>query len=168
MGRVSVKKDKSVYQIAREEKGWSRLTVARELEEFEGGKYSYIDEHRLNKIENELVRIQPDDIVALSKVYKKPELRNHYCCHDCEIGRIDVPNVTYNGGIHEILVNMAISLKTVNHKKIRLMEILEDGQVSGEEVDDFEAISKELDHIAMTIEALQLWCEKMKLEANGK
>ena len=56
----------------------------------------------------------------------------------------------------------------MNNKKIRLMEILEDGQVSSEEAEDFETISKELEHIAMTIEALQLWCEKMKIKTKNK
>ena len=31
---------------------------------------------------------------------------------------------------------------------------------------DYEKISEELEHISMTIEALQLWCEKMKLGEN--
>ena len=33
----------------------------------------------------------------------KPELRNYYCCHECEIGKIDAPEVAF-GSVHEILV----------------------------------------------------------------
>ena len=47
-------------------------------------------------------------------------------------------------------------------------EILADGVVTDEERPDFEQIQKELEHISMTIEAIQLWCEKMKLMVNDK
>ena len=47
------------------------------------------------------------------------------------------------------------------------MEILEDGKVDDNEIKDYEKISEELEHISMTIEALQLWCEKMKLGENN-
>ena len=112
------------------------------------------------------ITVQPEDVVAMAKRYNKPELRNYYCCNECPIGKIDAPEVTYTGGVHEILVNMAVSLKNVNHEKIRLMEILEDGKVDNDEIEDYEKICEELEHISMTIEALQLWCEKMKLNKN--
>ena len=168
MGRVSVKEDKNVYQIAREEmrddngKPWSREKAADEIAEIENGKYNYLDKHRLLKIEEESVKIQPDDIVALSKVYNKPELRNYYCCHQCEIGKLDAPEVIYKDNVHEILVNMSVSLESVNAKKIRLMEILADGKVDASEIADLNKILEELEKISMTVEAIQLWCEKMK------
>lgn len=81
----------------------------------------------------------------MAKRYNQPELRNYYCCNECAIGRIDAPEVTFNGGIHEILVNMAVSLRNVNHEKIRLMEILEDGKVDSDEQADYEKISEELE-----------------------
>ena len=68
--------------------------------------------------------------------------------------------------MHEILVNMAVTLKNVNHNKIRLMEILEDEKISVDESEDFEKIKEELKHISMTVKALQLWCEKMKLTSD--
>ena len=39
-------------------------------------------------------------------------------------------------------------------------------EVDDNEIEDYEKISEELEHISMTIEALQLWCEKMKLGEN--
>lgn len=167
MGKASTKENKSVYQLAREELHLTRADAVACIPgkaEFPG--MSGVTESRLVKIENGDVTIQPEDVVAMAKRYNKPELRNHYCCNECAIGKIDAPEVTYTGGIHEILVNMAVSLKNVNHEKIRLMEILEDGKVDESELADYEKISEELEHISMTIEALQLWCEKMKLGEN--
>ena len=80
MGRKSIKENKNVYQEARDKLGWSRKKAADEILKIENGKYGYVDEYKLVKIEEESIKIQPEDIVALSKVYNKPELRNYYCC----------------------------------------------------------------------------------------
>lgn len=160
MGRKSTKENKNIYQEARDELGWSREKAADEILKIENGRYGYVDKYKLVKIEEESIKIQPDDIVALSKAYKKPELRNHYCCHDCEIGKIDAPEVIYKDNVHEILVNMACSLESVNSNKMRLMEILADGKVDETEMPDLNKILDELEKISMTIEAIQLWCEK--------
>lgn len=162
MGRKSIKENKNVYHEARDELNWSREKAADEIAKIENGKYNYLDKYRLVKIEEETVKIQPEDIVALSKAYKKPELRNHYCCHHCDIGKIDAPEVVYDN-VHEILVNMSVSLESVNSKKLRLMEILADGKVDDTEITDLNRILEELERISMTVEAIQLWCEKVKL-----
>lgn len=162
MGRKSTKENKNIYQEAREKLGWSREKAADEIMKIDNGKYMYLDKYRLVKIEEESVKIQPEDIVALSKAYTMPELRNYYCCHHCDIGEIDAPEVVYKDNVHEILVNMAVSLESVNAKKTRLMEILADGVVDNDEVNDLNLILEELEKISMTVEAIQLWCEKMK------
>lgn len=166
MGKASVKKNKNIYQITREELGLSRAEATERIpgnSNFPG--MAGVPEYKLVKIENGTVAVQPADVVAMAQRYNKPELRNYYCCNECEIGKIDAPEVTFDGGIHEILVNMAVALKKVNHNKIRLMEILEDGKLSEDEKEDFDMIYKELEQISMTVEALQLWCEKMKIKA---
>ena len=163
MGRKSIKEYKNIYQKTREELQLSREKAANDIAKIENGKYNYLDKYRLVKIEDETVKIQPEDIVALSKAYNKPELRNFYCCHQCDIGKIDAPEVVYKDNVHEILVNMAVSLESINAKKISLMEILADGKVDSTEIEDLNKILEELEKISMTVEAIQLWCEKMKL-----
>ena len=163
MGRKSTKENKSVYQEARESLGWSREKAADEILKIDQGKYNYLDKYKLVKIEEESIRIHPEDIVALSKAYNMPELRNYYCCHQCDIGKIDAPEVTDANNVHKTLVEMAVSLESVNAKKLRLMEILADGKVDDTEILDLNKIMDELEKISMTIEAIQLWCEKMKL-----
>ena len=169
MGKVSVKEDKNIYQKIRDELGWSRKKAAEVIAEIENGQFYYLNEDKLVKIENETNKIQPEDVLALSLAYNRPELRNYYCCHQCPIGEKDAPEVIYKDSVHEILVNMAVSLESVNSKKTRLMEILADGKVDDTEVSDLNKILDELERISMTVEAIQLWCEKMKLlEATNK
>ena len=57
----------------------------------------------------------------------------------------------------------SVSLESVNAKKLRLMEILADGKVDDAEINDLNKILEELEKISMTVEAIQLWCEKVKL-----
>jgi len=42
------------------------------------------------------------------------------------------------------------------------MEILADGRVDDTEIPDLDKILEELEKISMTVEAIQLWCEKAK------
>ena len=168
MGRKSIKENKNVYQEAREGLGWSREKAADEIMQIDKGRYGYVDKNKLVKIEDETIKIRPEDVVALSKAYNQPELRNYYCCHYCDIGKIDAPEVVYKDNVHAILVNMAVSLETVNVKKMRLMEILSDGVVDGSEVKDLNLILEELEKISATVEAIQMWCEKMKSNSNQK
>jgi hypothetical protein len=156
MGKYSTKENKSIYQATREKLGLSRALAAEKMSEYG------MTEHQLVRLENGSVKTQPEDVVAMAKVYNEPELRNHYCCNECAIGKIDAPEIVYKNNIYEILVNMAITLESVNKNKIRLMSILADGRVEKSEESDFERITEELEKIAMTVEALHIWCEKMK------
>ncbi len=164
MGKASVKKNKTVYQTVREELGLSRA----EATEYKPRDPNFpgmagIPEYKLVKIENGTVAVQPADVVAMAERYNRPELRNYYCCHECPIGMIDTPEVSGDAGLHEILVNMAVTLQRLDKNKMRLIEILEDGKISADEREDFIKISEELEKASATIEALQLCCEKMKL-----
>lgn len=167
MGRVSTKENKNIYHEAREMmlcdgKPWSREKAAEEIAKIEDGRFNYLNEDKLVKIENETVKIQPEDVLGLSLAYNMPELRNHYCCHQCPIGEKDAPRIKYKNNIHEMLVNMTVTLESVNARKMRLMEILADGQVDDSETTDLNAILAELENISSTVESIQFWCEKMK------
>lgn len=156
---------KNIYRQIRENLGLSRAEAVLSIPDDPAHPgMDGIAEYRLVRIEDGSVTVQPEDVVAMAKRYNEPELRNYYCCHECPIGQIDAPEVQKTGSVHEVLTTMAVSLRNVNHSKVRLMEILNDGQVTGDEIEDFEHISSELEKISMTIEALQLWCEKMKIK----
>ena len=46
------------------------------------------------------------------------------------------------------------------------MEILADGKVDDTEILDLNKILEELEKISMAVEAIQIWCEKMKVIRN--
>ncbi len=59
------------------------------------------------------------------------------------------------------LEQMLASLNAMNKQKERLIEITADGQISGDEIEDFIFIQEELERISITVETLQLWSEQM-------
>ena len=157
--------EKNIYRQTRENLGLSRAEAVLYIPDDPAHPgMDGIAEYRLVRIEDGSVTVQPEDVVAMAKRYNEPELRNHYCCHECPIGRIDAPEVMKTASVHEVLTTMAVSLRNANHHKIRLMEILGDGKLSSDEVEDFRHIAADLETISQSIEALQLWCEKMNIQ----
>ncbi|MBE5859317.1 MAG: helix-turn-helix domain-containing protein [Butyrivibrio sp.] len=157
MGKKSIKENKNIYFESREEAGLTRAQASELLE--------FISDSRLEKIETEKTSIQPEDVVALSKAYKKPELCNYYCTHECAIGKESVPEVKMST-LSEIVLGMLASLNSLEVQKNRLVEITADGKISDDELPDFIKIKKQLDQIDVTVESLKLWMANMV--ADGK
>lgn len=151
MGRASVKKDKNIYQVTREELGLSREKASELL--------GTMSKDRIEKIEGDFLP-HPDEVLLMSKVYKKPCLCNHFCSNECEIGRQYVPKVEIKE-LSAIVIEMLASLNSANKQKERLIEIAADGKIDNDEIDDFIHIQEELERISVTVETLQLWAEKM-------
>ena len=156
MGRASTKENKNRYQLVREELGLSREKASELLE--------IISPERLEKIENQRSAPHPDEVLLMAQKYRKPSLCNHYCANQCPIGQKYVPEVQIKE-LSTIVLEMLASLNSVQKQRDRLIEIAADGRITGDEIDDFIYIRKELERISVTVETLQLWTEKML--ANG-
>ena len=102
----------------------------------------------------------PDEIPAMSIVYKNPKLCNFYCANLCPIGQEYVPEVKIKD-LSQIVLEMLASLNAMRKKQERLIEITADGKISGDEVEDFIRIQEDLEKISITVETLQLWSERM-------
>lgn len=152
MARVSTKENKTIYQLTREslKLTWedaSELLVTMSPE-------------RIEKIENERSMPHPDEVLLMSDQYKQPGLCNYYCASQCPIGRQYVPEIKIKE-LSQIVLEMLVSLNSMNKQKERLIEITADGQITEDELADFIHIQEELERISITVETLQLWCEKM-------
>ena len=78
MGKQSKRKNKTIYQLCREECGLTR-DGASEL--MDG-----VSAARIEKFEYELQEPTPYDILQMADCYKRPDLCNYYCSHKCAIG----------------------------------------------------------------------------------
>lgn len=155
MGRKSTRENKSAYQLAREKQG---LTVEKAGELMDG-----ITPERLSKLENGTTRIQPEDVVLMAEAYKAPGLCNHFCTHECAIGRQTIEEIEVKS-FAQIAIETINNLNRVSRQKDRLLEIVEDGQVRADEYDDFMVIKSSLDRIAASVNALQLWVDSQIAE----
>lgn len=151
MGRKSTKENKNHYHICRENANLTREAAA-ELMEF-------VSDDRIEKIESERSFPHPEEILAMSKAYKAPDLCNYYCSHSCPIGQESVPEIKLKD-LSQITLEMLASLNFMEKQKNRLIEITVDGAITKDEMEDFENIQAQLLQISMAIDSLQLWVQK--------
>ena len=143
MGRASTRQNKTPYQLAREELGLSRERAAKLLET--------IPAERIERIESERSLPRPDEVLRMAQRYKKPSLCNAYCARACPIGQEYVPEIKPK----------ELPAIVLDRERGCLIDISADGSIDPDELADFLRIQRELEQISRTVEALQLWAEKM-------
>ncbi len=151
MGKRSTRENKNIYFESREEAGLTRAQASELL--------GTISESRLEKMETGKTLIYPEDVVEMSRAYKKPGLCNYYCTHECRIGKDSVPEVKAST-LSEIVLGMLSSLNALERQRDRLIDITADGEITDDELVDFAQIQKQLENIDMTVESLKLWVAK--------
>lgn len=155
MGRRSTRENKTVYQIQRENAGYTLEEAA----DLTGG----LSAERIARIERGTTRVQPEDAMLMAECYKAPLLCNYYCSHECAIGRASVPEVE-SKSIEAITVETLSCVNKLKREQERLLEIVEDGEVRPNEIEDFLKIKDTLDRIAASVRSLQLWVDNRVAE----
>ena len=152
MPKVSTKANKNKYHQVRERLELSREAASELLE--------WISPERIERIENEKSSPNPDEVLQMAEKYKAPSLCNYYCANQCPIGQLYVPEIKIKD-LSQIVLEMLASLNNMNKKKERLIEITADGEISGDEIEDFIYIQEELERVSLTVDTLRLWSERM-------
>lgn len=155
MGKKSVKENKNIYHVSREETGMSREKASEAM--------GFVSPERIEKIESEKSLPHPDEVLAMSKCYKKAQLCNYYCSHDCPIGIEYIPEIQLKD-LSQIVLEMLATLNSINDDKNRLIEISADSEVTEDEFVDFISIQDKLNRISRTADSLQLWIKNMIAE----
>lgn len=154
MGRKSIKEDKNVYHLRRDELNLSRAAAAQLLET--------ISEDRICRIELKNLAPHPDEVVVMAEKYKCPSLRNYYCANQCPIGKRYSFEVKI-GDLPTIVLQTIAALNTLEKQKDRFIEIAADCEVGESELSDFQSIQESLRKISISVEALRLWTEQAEL-----
>lgn len=154
MGRNSVKEDKNIYQLKREEMKFTREQASEEIN---------ISADKIEKIENRGVVPYPEEVLAMAEGYNEPALCNHYCSKECPIGRQYVPEIAITD-LRQIVLETVVTLNNLQSKQQRLMEISIDNTVDDDQIEDFIKIQDELEKVSILIETLQFWSEEMLAE----
>ena len=121
MPRRSTKENKNIYFQSREEAGLTRAQAS---------EATYISESRIEKIEYGQMQINPQDVVAMARAYKKPSLCNYYCANDCEIGKESVPELKITN-LSQIVLTLLSSINELNDEKDKLIRISADDKIMG-------------------------------------
>ncbi len=154
MGRKSTRENKSIYQLAREEAGMTREEASESMK--------FVTDSRIEKYESGKSPVQPDEVLAMAKAYKKPALCNYYCSHECPIGQEYVPEVK-TAELAQIVLKMLASMNLLEKSKERFIEITSDGEISNDELEDFVRIEAGIEEISIAADAFSLWIEDMMI-----
>lgn len=164
MGKKSLNPTDNIYCDRRQNAGMTRAQAS---------EATFISESRIEKIENEKITPHPEDVYEMSIAYKDPGLCNYYCSQVCRIGQEYVPEIKAKS-LSQIVLELLASLNSLNKDKDRLIEIVADGKIEGDELYDFANIQEQLSQLSLTVDSLQLWVnqtissgaiDKEKLEA---
>lgn len=150
MGRKSIKENKNIYQEIREELGLTREEASELLE--------FISSDRIEKIESDKTIARPEEVLKMAKVYRRSDLPNFYCTHECPIGKKYIPEVEKKD-LSQITLEMLAILNSLEKQENRLIEITVDGKISKDEKDDFEHIKNQLYEMSKTIASLNMWID---------
>ena len=148
MGKKSSKENKNIYHLSREEAGLSREKASEAM--------VFVSPERIEKIESEKSLPHPDEVLAMSECYKKVQLCNYYCSHDCPIGIEYVPEIKLKE-LSQIVLEMLATLNSIDKDKDRLIEMSADSRITEDEFKDFINIQDKLNKISMTADSLKLW-----------
>ena len=157
MGRASVKENKTIYQRSREARGMTRAEASEALQ--------FVTDSRIEKIENEKTTATPEEVMAMAKVYEKPELCNYFCTHECAIGREWVPPIREKP-IEAIVLEMLDTLNNLEKDRNRLIEITSDGVIQDDQIADFVRIRAQLERMRSVVDSLRLWFDTSVAQGN--
>ena len=91
-------------------------------------------------------------------VYNAPELKNHYCCEVCPLGR-NWPKVELES-LDRISIKALSTFRKISTVKESLLDIVEDGVITVDEKPALDEVLKTLDEVTQVAQNLKVWIEK--------
>lgn len=121
-----------------------------------------INKERLFFIETDQREAYPDEVLKMSELYKDEKIITHFCNNICAIGRKFSCKVIHNdvSNVYKSSVIFIQSLKQAERAKDKILEILEDGEISDDELASVQECIVELQKIMSDILNLKLALEK--------
>lgn len=155
MSKYATKAKESVFYKARSEasKFNDRLN-SREGASDELG----IDRTRLARIELGSIVPYPEEVLMMAEIYNAPELKNHYCCEVCPLGR-NWPKVELES-LDRISIKALSTFRKISTVKESLLDIVEDGVITVDEKPALDEVLKTLDEVTQVAQNLKVWIEK--------
>ena len=151
MGRKSIKTNKTMFQLSRENAGLTR--------EEAGEKMIYVSEDRIEKIENERSNARPEEVVAMSHCYEDPLLCNRYCSQACPIGRGRVSAIQEKD-LPQVSMEILNAVNHLHENRDAIIRVASAGELKEDEMDELIDISVQLEQLSRSVDSLKLWLRK--------
>ncbi|WP_300259967.1 hypothetical protein [Clostridium sp.] len=123
-----------------------------------------MDKNRITRIETNKLEAYPEEVIKMAEVYDAPYLINHYCNNICPIGKKFGCsfNLESDSDMYKASIMLMGSLSQANNAKDVLLKILEDGQITDDEIDLADKTISELTNIIKDVINLKIALEKIK------
>ena len=161
MPRKSTRKDKTIYQIAREERGITLESAATQL---------HMSPQKLGHFESQTTRPTDEDICSMAEVYEKPILCNEYCASVCKIGEVTGVSLIKEMQLAPAVLHVLDAFGKINKDKQRLVEdlvdISNDQCIELDEVDRFVEILTQLKSLTDAVSELDMWVKNAIAKKN--
>lgn len=161
MGKEPLKENNNPYFQARKKAAaWDERLYSRER----AADLLGISPYTLADYELGNVKVVPvDKVVLMADLYNSPELITGYCRFQCPIHGF-MPLATEERNLEGIALRLLRDLDadTMKVMKKKVVEIMEDGNISDSEEEAMSTIMEHLDSVAETISELKLAWEKRK------
>jgi predicted transcriptional regulator len=128
----------------------ARLEAGLSLERAAG--MAYLDRKALRRRETGEIQVTPDEVCTLAEAYKNQQLK-HWYCSVCKIGK-EMGRIYDPVDATLAMLRFLRIIEDMPKIKQVLMDILEDGKITEDELPLFEEVCKKLAYMKQCIDAL--------------
>lgn len=122
-----------------------------------------MDRTKLANIELGKITPAPDEIVKMAMTYNAPQLMNHFCAHECPIGRIIAQQANLEG-IDRMAIDILNAVHGVSDVNRLILPIVADGVITNEEMPIVERVLESLLRVSKAGAELRIWVDRRKGE----
>lgn len=160
MGKVATVARENIYYKARLSASKYTKCSSRET----ASELLDIERTRMAKIETDKLEAYPEEVMKMAEAYNAPHLISHYCNNICPVGKKFGCsfNLESDSDMYKASIMLMGSLNQANNAKDVLLKILEDGQITDDEIEVADQAITTLTKLMKDVVNLKIALEKIK------
>jgi len=100
-----------------------------------------------------------DKVVLMADLYNAPELKNHYCAHECPIGQGTVHKLDV-AEFDRLTLKLLAAMRGMTSVQDSIIDIAADGMITDRELPKLGVVLDALDAVVKHSQELKLWAQK--------
>lgn len=159
MGRKSLRKNKTSFQLAREGAHMTRRKASEKLE--------FISESRLEKIESRLTKADPAEVLKMEEVYQAYGLTARFCKEECPIGKACQPEIEEKE-LPMLVLDITYAADSLQKKKAMMIDLGRKKNLNSEDLESLKETMEDLNLLVKAAGELKIWLQKKEKEQETK